>query len=90
MNQPEAIREACSIVALAFHSIGDYRSPSDGFCDQCPNHHSTHYQNAGRTLKYVRLAVLKQLKRDGYKIHKGFNARTGKEKTSPTSPFNEK
>jgi hypothetical protein len=53
MTQQEAIREACSIVALAYRSIGDYSHASDGFCDKCPAtaHAATwNFQNEGRAL----------------------------------------
>lgn len=79
MNHQEAIREACSIVALAFHSIGDYSRPSDGFCDRCPYSGTPHYSNSGHILEYVRLATLARLKADGYEIDKGFDPETGRE-----------
>lgn len=83
MTRAEAIKEACSIVALAYRSIGDYSHASDGFCDKCQADRSPAwtFQNQGFALEYVRLAVLTALKRDGITIHKGFDPHTGKELT---------
>lgn len=68
MTREEAIREACEIVGLAFHSIGDYSRASDGFCDKCPaaTCPSWTYHNEGHILAYVRQAVVEKLQRDGY------------------------
>ncbi len=78
MSKDEAIREACSIVALAYRSIGDYSRPSDGFCNVCKPW--GHFQNDGHILDYVRLAVVEKLKRDGFDIYTaGFDPITGKE-----------
>jgi hypothetical protein len=69
MTRREAIQEACSIMALAYHSIGEYTDASDGFCFKCATtHRGWNYTNAGGALRYVRRAVLVQLKRDGYKV----------------------
>jgi hypothetical protein len=80
MTRDQAIREACSIVALAFHSMGDYSSASDGFCGDCPaaKHREWGYSNDGKALEYVRMAVLKALKADGFKIDHNFDPKTGK------------
>lgn len=77
MNRKEAIREACRIVSLAYHSIGDYGQPSDGFCDLCPS--LGRYRNSLIAMDYVRSAVVGQLKRDGYEIAEGFDKDTGEE-----------
>jgi hypothetical protein len=79
LTRIEAIREACRIIALAYHSIGDYSKASDGFCDKCSNHQTEHwhYSNQGAALKYVRTAVSEKLKRDGYEIASGFDKKTG-------------
>lgn len=82
MTRQEAITEACSIVALAYHSIGDYDYPSDGFCDKCSKLNLGTYQNKGDALEYVRKAVVEKLKRDGYVIATGFDSETGKENTN--------
>lgn len=81
LSRDEAIKEACSIVALAYRSIGDYSHASDGFCQTCQDQHGPAwgFSNAGLTLEYVRLAVLTALKRDGITIHAGFDPTTGKE-----------
>jgi len=82
MTREEAIIEVCAIVALAYRSIGDYSKPSDGFCERCMRLQggNFNYQNAGEVIEYVRLAVVKQLKMDGYSIHHSFDPKTGKEK----------
>lgn len=80
MTRDEAITEACAIVALAYRSIGDYSTASDGFCPRCrQGREGWTYENDGRILAYVRHAVLDALKRDGHKIAKGFDPVTGKE-----------
>jgi hypothetical protein len=66
-------------MALAYLSIGDFFSESDGFCHKCPNHDSLFFQNDGKALEYVRRAVVAQLKRDGYTIADGFDPETGDE-----------
>jgi len=70
MTRDEAIREACSIVAMAYRSIGDYSQPSDGFCSGCPpqEHPDWNYQNAGQALQYVRTAVVRALAEDGHTV----------------------
>jgi len=78
----EATREACSIIALAYHSIGDYTLPHDGFCDKCPAvrlKSEWNFQNNGHIFDYVRMAVLSKLKEDGYVVAHGFDTETGKE-----------
>jgi hypothetical protein len=66
LTKEEVIRHLCETVALAYHSIGDYSSPSDGFCDQCPTFGS--FQHSGKMLDYVRDAVIAKLKADGVKL----------------------
>jgi hypothetical protein len=82
MNKTEAIELVCSIVSLAYHSVGDYTEPSDGFCTRCESMGcgTLNYQNGGKAIDYVRAAVVRALKEDGYTIAKGFDADTGKEK----------
>ena len=83
MTRDEAIIEACSIVALAYHSIGDYSHASDGFCSQCPAATSAYfeadYRNDGRALAFVRQAVVEKLERDGIVIADRFDPETGEE-----------
>ena len=81
MNRQEAIKEACNIVGLAYHSVGDYSHASDGFCDECEKHQSrlSSYANQGKALAYVRKAVLNQLKADGFEIDGRFDQGTGEE-----------
>ena len=74
MTRDEAIEEACSIMALAYHSIGDYSKPSDGFCGKCPavaTDGAWNFQNAGAALDYVRAAVLLKLGYDGIDVSPG-------------------
>ena len=79
MDKQEAIREACSIVSLAYRSVGDYSAASDGFCDECEVKQSplSNYSNQGFALQYVREAVLLKLELDGYNVDGRFNPDTG-------------
>jgi hypothetical protein len=81
MTRDEAIKDACSIVSLAYRSIGDYSHASDGFCHTCVNKHGPTwgFANQGFVLNYVRRAVVAALKLDGFTIPKGFDPETGKE-----------
>ncbi len=80
LSVSEVIKEYCKIGGLAYHSIGDFCDPSDGFCDLCPNSGNPEsFRNDGHIIDYVRKAVLEKLKRDGYKIARGFDPKTGKE-----------
>jgi hypothetical protein len=79
MTRSEAIEEVCAIVGLAYHSIGNYSYPSDGFCDKCNNKCKDAYQNSGEVIDYVRQAVRHQLINDGFSIAEGFDPKTGKE-----------
>jgi hypothetical protein len=82
MTMPEAVREACAVFSLIFHSIGDYSEPADGFCDKCPavTHGDVwHFQHSGAVFRYARLAIIEALKRDGFKIADGFDPVTGEE-----------
>jgi hypothetical protein len=76
MTKQEAIKEACAIVALAYHSVGEYTHSSDGFCGCSP---FENYQNDGIALNYVREAVLQRLAKDGCKVADGFDPITGRE-----------
>lgn len=67
LNLEDAIKEACGIVGMAYHSIGDYSHPSDGFCRECVGR-GLSYQNAGVALEYVRRAVIEKLQRDGFTV----------------------
>ena len=79
MTKQEAIREACSIVSLAYRSVGDYSTASDGFCDECEGRVGAdgNYSNQGFALQYVREAVLQKLHRDGHTVHAAFDKDTG-------------
>jgi hypothetical protein len=79
MTRDQAIESACQTMTLAYHSIGDYMHESDGFCHRCPHSHGNDFRNAGKTLAYVRAAVVAKLKADGYKIADGFDPETGEE-----------
>jgi len=71
MTQVEVICEACRIVSLAYQSIGDFSYASDGFCQLCNDRYSGNYHNEGKALEYVRLAVIRALKQDGYFVDEG-------------------
>lgn len=77
MKQHEVIRHLCETVALAYRSIGDYSEACDCFCDSGLFSGTADFQHSGKTLKYVRQAVLEKLKADGVKIEAGFNEATG-------------
>lgn len=79
MTQREVIGEYCRIAALVYHCIGDYTSPYDGFCSDCPLNNSNDYRNAGEVIEYVRRAVVEKLKADGWPIARGYNPVTGKD-----------
>jgi hypothetical protein len=81
MTRDEAIVQACEIMALVQHSIGDYSSSADGFCSLCPaatSHGKWTYRNEGRVFDYVRSAVLAQLRADGFEINSAFSKETGR------------
>ncbi len=83
MRQEEVERDACRILALAYHSIGDYSQPCDGFCDLCPcSGDPESFRHHPKVLDYVRQAVLEKLRRDGYEIGEGFDLETGKDLTA--------
>lgn len=71
LNQDEVIQHLCGTVAIAYHSIQDFRWPSDGFCSKCPAQeerepgYKWHFQHTGWTLDFVRQAVIEKLQRDG-------------------------
>lgn len=78
MTKEEVLRHLCQTTALVYRSIGDYRFPSDGFCDECPfANEPGAYKHSGETLEYIRRAVVFQLKTDGYRIAEGFDPVTG-------------
>ena len=69
MTRSEAIKEACTIVAMAYHTLADYADASDGFCSECRmGKQYDEYRNDGQALTYIREAVRERLKRDGYEI----------------------
>lgn len=80
MTREDAVRQACEIMALAYHSIGEYAMPADGFCDKCPaaTVHAWGYSNSGEVFDYVRKAVLNQLAADGHRVSSAFDSTTGR------------
>jgi len=66
MTKQQTIQEACGIIALAYSTIGDYTHSSDCFCGLALSNPT--YNNGGEALRYVRNALIKQLKADGYKV----------------------
>ncbi len=67
MTTQEVITHLCQTVGLAYHSIGDYSEPSDGFCDECESK-GLEFHHSGVSLTYVRDAVIAKLKADGHEI----------------------
>jgi hypothetical protein len=65
MTREEVIEHLCDTVGIVFHSIKDFSSTSDCFCGKC---YTGNFQHSGKTLEYVREAVIEKLKADGYKI----------------------
>ena len=81
LTRDEAIDQACAIIALAYHTIGNYSAPSDGFCERCcAIVKDDNCRNSGDVLDYVRKAVIEKLKKDGYSINPGFDPETGRER----------
>ena len=68
MTQEEVITYVCRITALVYLSIGDYSHASDGFCKICPNTNRPNFRHDGKTLEYIKQAVIEKLKKDGYEI----------------------
>ncbi len=67
MTREEATEHACRTVAIAYHALGDYARPSDGFCESCSRRRERHrlgYENAGAALEFVRRAVVEKLERE--------------------------
>lgn len=89
MKRIEIIREMCSIMALAWNAIDpEWKNSCDGFCDSCPfgirrtdEQIEPYYRNTGDAVKFVRTAVVEKIKRDGLKIARGWNPKTGEENT---------
>lgn len=76
MNKKESIEAVCAIVGLAYQSIGEFEHSSDCFCS-VGGIDDANYRNEGKAIEYVRLAVVRALKEDGYKIDSCFNQETG-------------
>ena len=69
MTRDEVIEHVCQTVGIAYNSIGDYEHASDGFCNKCPFHNEPdNFQHEGKSLEYVRNAVVEKLKADGHVI----------------------
>ena len=70
MTREQVIRHLCTTVALVYRSVNDYTEPSDGFCQRCrvENSNLGEFRHSGRTLRYVRQAVVEKLQEDGYKL----------------------
>ena len=76
MTRIEAIREACEIVGLAYHSVGDYSKANDCFCVDYPG--LGKFSNQGGALEFVRQAVLGKLQKDGFRVFRWYDPRSGK------------
>ena len=68
LTRDQAIRAACALTGLVYHSRGDYSQPSDGFCSTCLAQQDPRwtFTNTGETLAYIRDAVIARLKAEGY------------------------
>ena len=83
MTRDEVIEHVCTTVSMAYHSIGDFTEASDGFCHRCRAiYPESCFQHSGKSLRYVRDAVVAKLKADGFKICDGFDPETGDELTA--------
>ena len=71
-TRDEVIKEMCSIVALAYRSIGDYSHASDCFCCESKETQDWRYRNDGRIVEYVRQAVVEKLEREGVLVIEEF------------------
>ena len=80
MTKDDAIEQSCSIIALAYHSLGDYTTASDGFCRRCDDIPRLEYRNEGLAIEFVRLAVVEALNARGIKVDRGFDPITGVER----------
>ena len=68
MTKQEATQEACSIIALAYHSRENYAIPCDCFCGK-DDKRTGGFQTADRaTFDYVREAVKEKLIKDGFTV----------------------
>jgi hypothetical protein len=69
MTREDVIQHLCETICHAYHTIGDYRDASDGFCVFCVRgdaNRLSRFQNAGFVLDFVRQAVREKLTRDGF------------------------
>lgn len=64
MKRQEVIQFFCELQAWVRNSLGDYSTPQNGFCDQCAAV-TPQFQNPGKFLHYILLAVSEKLQRDG-------------------------
>ena len=73
MSREQIIELLCEITGLVFHSIRDYSEPSDCVCGshRCPGFSFAH---SGRTVAWIRQAVVEKLERDGIPIADGYSA----------------
>lgn len=71
-KRQDAERIACSIMAIVSHAQG-FDVSNDGFCEKCPAGNPSvewEFRNSGRSLRYMRDAVVEKLARDGYTVPK--------------------
>lgn len=76
----EVLREYCLIQALVYRSMDDYAYASDGFCAECPNgidKNFAFFRHDGKTIDYIRQAVVEKLHRDRILISEYFDPLTG-------------
>ena len=71
------LEELCSLVSLAWNATDPKaETASDGFCYRCPNGlgsgMSRYFRHEGRSIEYLRGALLQRLERDGIPIPDGW------------------
>jgi hypothetical protein len=80
-TREEAIEEACKVYSLVYHSLSLSDEAQDGYCQKCAklqkDQNYPEYRNSGPTFDFVREAVVEKLKREGYRIPKGYCPETG-------------
>lgn len=62
MTRPQVIENLCRTVSLAYLAVGDHSHASDCFCHE--NKDPNHFQHQGKTLEFVRQAVIEKLRRE--------------------------
>ena len=75
MTRNEVIKELCDIVGMVYQSMGDFSHASDCFCEDWQG--AVHFRHEGKTLEFVKQAVVEKLHRDGFSLPAKFKNLTG-------------